>query len=89
MLNELQIKALQNEIEKQLREQSDELVKEIAAGCEETDSTEVVCGKMIANAVAISTNICLGAVLDILINVGVVEPYSDDEIRKRNLLIVK
>ena len=31
MLNELQIKALQNEIEKQLREQSDELVKEIAA----------------------------------------------------------
>ena len=89
MLNELQIKALQNEIEKQLREQSDELVKEIAAGCEETDSTGVVCGKMIANAVAISTNICLGAVLDILINVGVVEPYSDDEIRKRNLLIVK
>ena len=64
-------------------------MKEIAAGCEETDSTEVVCGKMIANAVAISTNICLGAVLDILINVGVVEPYSDDEIRKRNLLIVK
>ena len=89
MLNELQIKALQNEIEKQLREQSDELVKEIAAGCEETDSTEVVCGKMIANAVAISTNIWRGAVLDILINVGVVEPYSDDETRKRNLLIVK
>ncbi|EOS23545.1 hypothetical protein C806_03051 [Lachnospiraceae bacterium 3-1] len=89
MLSELQVRALQGEIEKQLREQADDFAKEIAVGCEETDSTEVVCGKMIANAVAISTGICLGAVLDALINAGVVEPYSDDELRRRNFLSIK
>lgn len=54
-----------------------------------TDSTEVVCGKMVANAVAISVRISLGAVLDILIDAGLVEPYSDDELRRRKLSIVR
>ena len=88
-MNELQIKTLQKEIEKKLKEQADELTKEIAVGCKETDSTEVVCGKMIANSIAISARISLGAVLDILIKAGIVEPYSDNELRKKSLSIVK
>ena len=65
------------------------ILQKIAAGCEMTDSTEVVCGKMVANAVAISVRISLGAVLDILIDAGLVEPYSDDELRRRKLSIVR
>jgi hypothetical protein len=44
---------------------------------------------MVANAVAISVRISLGAVLDILIDAGLVEPYSDDELRRRKLSIVR
>ena len=88
-MNALQVITLQKEIEKQLREQTDDLVKEIAAGCEETDSTEVVCGKMIANSIAISTRISIEAVLNILIEAGIVEPCSDNELRRKNLSIVK
>ncbi len=84
-MNALQIMTLQETIEKQLKEQVNDLIKEIAIGCERTDSTEVVCGKMIANAVVIS----IGAVFDILIDAGLVEPYSDDELRRKRLSIVK
>lgn len=72
-----------------LKEQTDELVKEIAVGCEESDSTEVVCGKMIANAIAISTRISLEAVLNILTEAGIVEPCSDRELRRKILSTVK
>jgi hypothetical protein len=89
IMNALQVITLQKEIEEQLKEQADDLEKEIAVGCKETDSTEVICGKMIANAIAISTRISLGAVLDILIEAGIVSPYSDNELRRKNLSIVK
>ncbi len=88
-MNALQIMTLQETIEKQLKEQVNDLIKEIAIGCERTNSTEVVCGKMIANAVVISTRISIGAVFDILIDAGLVEPYSDDELRRKRLSIVK
>lgn len=88
-MDALQIIALQESIEKQLREQRDDLVKEITAGCERTDSTEVVCGKMVANAIAISVGISIGAVLDILIDAGLVKSFSDDELRRKRLSIVK
>lgn len=88
-MNELQLIALQKDIEKKLREQADDLLKEIATGCKETDSTEVVCGKMIANSIAISARISLGAVLDILIKAGIVEHYSEEELRRKSLSVVK
>ena len=88
-MNALRAKVLQKEIEEQLKEQVDDLVKEIAAGCKETDSMEVVCAKMIANAIAISARISMGAIFDILIEAGIAEPYSDDELRKKSLSIVK
>ena len=88
-MTELQAIALQKGIEKQLKEQTDDLIKELAVGCEETDSTEVVCAKMIANAVAVSSRISMGAILDILIEAGIVEPYSDNELRRKNMSIVK
>lgn len=85
----LQIMALQEKIRKQLQEQSDDLAKEIHVGCEATDSTETLCGKMVANAITISVRISIGAVLDILIDAGLIEPYSDDEIRRKKLSIVR
>ena len=88
-MTELQVIELQKWIEAQLKEQADDLAKELAVGCEETDSTEVVCGKMIANAIAISSRISMGAILDILIKAEIVEPYSDNELRRKNLSIVK
>ena len=54
-MDALQIIALKETIENQLREQTDDFAKEIAAGCEMTDSTEVVCGKMVAKC---SCNLC-------------------------------
>lgn len=88
-MDELQLMVLQKDIEKKLKEQADDLMKEIFAGCEETDSTEVACGKMIANSIAISARISLGAALDILIKAGIVEHYSEEELRRKNLSIVK
>lgn len=88
-MNELQLMALQKEIEKQLKEQEAELMKELTNGCEETDSTEVVCAKMISNSIAIATRISASAVFSILIDVGFAEPYSDDELRRKNLSIIK
>lgn len=85
----LQLMEIQKEIEKQLEEQKDKLMEELARGCEHTDSTEVVCGKMIANAIAIVTRISAGMLFDVLIDVGIVEPYSDDELRRRSFGIVK
>lgn len=88
-MDALQIIALQEMIENQLREQAGALTKEIAAGCESTDSTEVVCGKMIANAIAISVRISIGMVLDMLIDAGLAEALSDDVLRRKRLSIVK
>lgn len=88
-MDALQIIALQEIIENQLREQAGDLTKEIAAGCESTDSTEVVCGKMIANAIAISVRISIGMVLDMLIDAGLAEALSDDVLRRKRLSIVK
>lgn len=88
-MNGLQLAEIQKEIEKQLKEQRHELIEEISRGCEHTDSTEVVCGKMIANAIAISTRISASMLFDLLIDVGIVKPCSDDELRKRNFSIIK
>lgn len=88
-MDRLQLMVLQKDIEKKLKEQADDLLEEIAAGCEGTDSTEVACGKMVANSIAISARISLGAVLDILIKAGIVEHYSEEELRKKNLSVVR
>ncbi len=89
MLNELQLIALQKEIERQLKERNREIMEEITIGCEHTDSTEVICGKMIVNAIAISARISAGMLFDILIDAGIAEPRSDSELRRQNLSIVK
>lgn len=88
-MDALQIIALKETIENQLREQTDDLVKKIAAGCETTDSTEVVCGKMVANAIAISVSLSLEVVLDILTDAGLVKPCSEDELRRKRLSVVR
>lgn len=88
-MDALQIIALKETIENQLREQTDDLVKEIAAGCERTDRTEVVCGKMVANAIAISVSLSLEAVLGILTDAGLVKPCSEDELRRKRLSVVR
>lgn len=80
---------LQENIEKQLEEQKDDLIEEIARGCEHTDSTEVVCGKMIANAIVISTRVSAGMLFDILVDLGIAEPYSDNDLRKRKMSVLK
>ena len=88
-MNALQAITLQKEIEEQLKERKDDLVEEIVAGCEESDSIEVVCEKMIVNAIVISARISAGVLLDMLIDAGIAEPRSDNELRKKSLSIVK
>ncbi|MDE6748126.1 MAG: hypothetical protein K2K21_03555 [Lachnospiraceae bacterium] len=85
----LQATALEKEIDKQIEEKENEFMKEILRGCEDTDSTEVLCAKMIRNAIGISIKLSVGTTLDMLINFGIVEPHDEEQLRKNIISVVK
>ena len=85
----LQATALEKEIDKQIKEKEDKLMEEILRGCEDTDSTEVLCAKMIRNAIGISIKLSVGTTLDMLINLGIVEPHDEEQLRRNIMSIAK
>lgn len=84
----MQATALEKEIDRQLKEKEDELIKEIASGCDGLDNTEVLY-KMILNATVVSIKVSAGMALDMLIGLGLVTPADDEQLRKKILSIVK
>ena len=88
-MDALQATALEKEIDRQIKEKENELMEEILKGCEDTDSTEALCAKMIRNAILISIKLSVGTNLDILINLGIVEPHDEEQLRKNIMSIVK
>ncbi len=87
-MNVLQATVLEKEIDRQLKEKEGELLKEVASGCDGLDSTEVLY-KMILNATVVSIKVSVGITLDMMIELGLVAPASEEQLRKKILSIVK
>ena len=68
--------------------QKKELTEGICQGLDETDSLEVKCAKMVRNGIVISINIAADIAIGLLIESGLCEPKSEDELRRSLFSIV-
>lgn len=88
-MNDLQKMALEKAIDEQFAERMDWINEAIFNGCLDTDSAEKIYTQMIVNGINIATKMAVALAFDLLEEVGVWVPYSEDEIRKRIFSIVK
>ncbi len=86
---ELRRTVIAHEIERQLASQTVELTEDICQGLDETDSLEVKCAKMVRNGIVISINIAADIAIGMLVNAGIVEPKSENELRRNIMSVIK
>ncbi len=80
---------IEREVDRQLEGQKDKLEECIFRGCEESDSWEEVCAKMVLNGITVGTKLAAQMAIDILIGSGVCKPKTDDELRKELFLVAQ
>lgn len=89
MDRELITAVVYREVDRQIAGQEDKLMEDIMQGLEETDSLEQMCAKMIRNGIVISIKLAADMAIGILVESGISEPRSDDELRRKIMNVVK
>ncbi|WP_300788889.1 hypothetical protein [uncultured Acetatifactor sp.] len=86
---ELRRTVIAREIERQLASKPVELMEDICQGLDEADSLEVKCAKMVRNGIVISINIAADLAIGMMVELGIAEPKSEDELRRSIMSVIK
>lgn len=81
-MDDLKRMAIAQEIDRQIYEQREELQEAILRGCDDKDTLEETCTKMVMNGVCFSARLAAEMAIGILLESGLFTPRSDDELRK-------
>lgn len=88
-MDDLKAMSLGKEIDRQMRERKDELIKGIMEGAEETDSFQEIYAKMVCNAISISAKLSIISILDMLADLRLIDLADEDQARKSILKSIK
>lgn len=87
--SELWRAAIGHEVDRQIASQEDQLMEDVMQGLDGTESLEETCAKIVRNGILISIKLAADMVLGILVEAGLGEPKSDDELRRQIMNVVK
>lgn len=88
-VEELRRTVIAREVEKQVSSKMEELAKDICRGLDETDNLEEMCAKMVRNGIVISINIAADIAIGMLVEAGILELKSEDELRRSIMSVIK